>query len=417
MADVDDWIIAEVQEQKKFVFGFACLLSAVALKWLGIIKISDAPAVSKVAFNLMMPPLLFAGIYKIELSAELVSIALASMCFHVILIPFVLCLARRQPLRDGIRGQWILCAQGVNAGIAYPFFLTSDVLRQTVFPKFVAWDLGGNAACGMIVNLIVAMTMAPSTQAEDDASSPTGAPLVELEKEAGAQAQPDSESGLEAVIGSASYTLENTEAAASRDERAIVRAMAMDGCDSRRVSAILDSKGKTDNGTTSRFLPRMADVQERLTVASAVGRRIAKNLPFLGQCLGILCKVTGIKVPSLAIDFLETVSAPFGLLLFFVIGLNLEFSLIRPHIGRVLKILPTRYAIYAVLGGLFALLPPFSDKASMQTLVFACICPVSGITMSYVLDFGYNASMQAAILVVSNILSFMTLWALISLYS
>jgi len=170
---------------------------------------------------------------------------------------------------------------------------------------------------------------------------------------------------------------------------------------------------KEDAGATTR-----CSCASRLgSLGFALGKKLAKNLPFVAQILALTAKFSGFTVPTLALDFCESISAPFGLILFFIIGLNLDIEVIRPHVGRMFKVLATRTVVYAALGGLIASLPILTETASFQTMLLACVCPVSGVGMGYVLEYGYNSSVHAAVLVVSNMVSFSVIWGLMAMYS
>lgn len=457
MAGVGAWLVAQVQEQKMFVFSFLCLFAAIGLKMMGVIKMSDSAGVSKMAMSLMFPPLVFAGVYKADLQPDLWRVAVASTLFHTLLITITLVSARRQPLRDGIRGQWILCSQGTNMGVVYPFLLASG-LRDSIFPRFMMWDLAGNAPTNLIVNLIVAMTMAPGNQLPEKLQEPLS-PSAEAsvkkasdDLEAGegssGACQPCVRRASTGSLSSASTCLEESVQDPESPARRVLSSQDLvsgEGSSSgyskedeshegsysefgpssnRSADASQESAQKCEGGIAVATDGKEAGATTRCSCASrlgnlgfALGKKLAKNLPFVAQILALTAKFSGFTVPTLALDFCESISAPFGLILFFIIGLNLDIEVIRPHLGRMFKVLATRTVVYAALGGLIASLPILTEAASFQTMLLALVCPVSGVGMGYALEYGYNSSVHAAVLVVSNMVSFSVIWGLMAMYS
>eukprot|EP00929_Paragymnodinium_shiwhaense_P022767 TRINITY_DN14447_c0_g1_i1.p1 TRINITY_DN14447_c0_g1~~TRINITY_DN14447_c0_g1_i1.p1 ORF type:complete len:446 (-),score=66.06 TRINITY_DN14447_c0_g1_i1:302-1501(-) len=397
----------ELETQKRFAHGFMIMFLAVVLKHLGIVKTADAPSISKVTFNLIFPALLFSGVAAIDLSPELVWVAATSTLFHatIVLVVYVLC--KRCTTEDGMRGQWMFTLQGYNGGLAYPFLLASEGLRHTVFPRFVAWDLAGNSMICFGINLVIAMSFAPAKSIADDDSpsapaSPSGdAMLASVDKVSdGSSARPSQD--IE----------KNGDCSPSPTPQSV-------GMHQIEDALAMEGGGGTESRFTKRYGGKLSlsqDTQRRLDVAKTATKAIMKNLPLVAQLLGLSLKLMGVAVPRYALDFLEAVGQPFALLLFFLIGLKVEWALIKPHVYTAGRMLLSKYALYGIVGGLFSLSPTLKDTLSQQMLLFACCCPVGGITMSYALDYGYRSSLQAALLVTSNIVSFMILWALVSTY-
>ena len=46
-------------------------------------------------------------------------------------------------------------------------------------------------------------------------------------------------------------------------------------------------------------------------------------------------------------------------------------------------------------------------------ILFALCCPISGVTMGYTVEFGYDRSLQAALSAASNLISLLALWAVL----
>jgi hypothetical protein len=143
--------------------------------------------------------------------------------------------------------------------------------------------------------------------------------------------------------------------------------------------------------------------------------RVLTNIPLLFQTAGLVWNVAGLKLPGAADELFEAIGQPFGVLFFIVIGMNLSWATIRNRARKVLVMIPTRILIHGLLMLIVWLLPVLQEGYVRKAAFIALCCPIGGITMAYTMDYGFDGGLQAAMMSVSNIISFALLLAAINL--
>jgi len=86
-----------------------------------------------------------------------------------------------------------------------------------------------------------------------------------------------------------------------------------------------------------------------------------------------------------------------------------------PQLGPILSVVLGRLTVGVVLGGVLLVPGAMPSSSMLKGALIALFCPVSGVSMKYVLDFGYDSSLQAATMSTSNVLSLLILAGLIQL--
>lgn len=153
--------------------------------------------------------------------------------------------------------------------------------------------------------------------------------------------------------------------------------------------------------------------KNRTLVLTVLGK-VSTNAPFVCQVAGLLINVSGLKLANSIDSVLESIAQPFSVLLFMIIGLNLRWTTIGKNFKNVVYTVPVRVAIHAILLFLVWASGVLPDKQYQQAAVIALCCPVGGLTMAYTLDFGFNAGLQAALMSVTNVVSFVLLIIVVS---
>ncbi|CAE8657547.1 unnamed protein product, partial [Polarella glacialis] len=422
---------------KGFVLGFTCIIAGNGLRRMKFLRIEDSLPISKLTFNLFLPALLFAKTSKASLSLSLWPVAVASFVTHGVLVAVVLVATRYLVESKSFRGHSCLCLLGANVAFTYPLVLSSPVLAETLFPKMIVWDTFGNAFVVFVVDYVIAMNYAPNKEATAD----------EVQGIVPLQGVPVEESfGLELAddvsIGTVIWSDGNGNVGESR-KRANSRYADVLGNESEDEqldatapdpSQFVDEDDPEKPGpstlgrrSTQMQLSPTGVLAEALAhsggheLRSSNGRqellggirKVATNLPFLGQMLGLIANLSGLRMPGPLDDLIESLSQPYSALLFILLGLNLRWAIIRPKWAVIAKLLLARSLLMGSAALLLQLLPILPDEHSRHAVLLALVCPVARVTMSYVLDFGYNSSLHAAFMATSNVFAFSLLFALI----
>jgi len=144
-------------------------------------------------------------------------------------------------------------------------------------------------------------------------------------------------------------------------------------------------------------------------------KRTMTNAPLLAEVFALAVNLSGVQVPTSVDSVLEALGEPCSILLFVLVGMNLVWSSIKPQLGQVFKILAGRFLIVGPLTVALMYSGLLPTTVMRQACLFVMVCPVNGLGMSYTLDFGYNRSLQAALMATSNSVSFVALCLLIRL--
>jgi len=388
------WLDAELEAQGNFLLGLAAIAGAVLLRRKGMLRPEDAVPLSKVTFNLLFPCMLFAKIWKSELSlTSLWRVGAVSTVVNVVQAALVHLSARWVPQEGGLRGQWVFCMSGSNIGFTYPLLLAARGLPSGVFSAVVIWDLAGNAPVILVLNYVTAALMAPKGKMQA-VSEPTG----------------DAEAGVPSGAASADAPGLAKEAPCGGVGGPVCTSTSESGTPASPQQVELDFGVVPSVSLGSR--PRPC---ERLG-AGVMLWRIATNMPLLAEVLAVVVNVSGIRVPKSIDSLAEGLGQPFGVLLFLLIGVNLVWATVKPQLGRVFVVVVARLCVGGAIAAIVCGLGVLPEGPARQAALFALFCPISGLAMSYALDFGYDGSLQAALMVTSNMVSFVILWALIAFF-
>lgn len=380
-SETEAWILTQLEAQKKFVHSVAFITLGILIRIAGKLSPDDSGAVSTITFHIFFPALVSVNIHKAELRVELWRVAVASFCTSAILVLVVLVAARCVRKQDGFRGQWIFCMLGNNIGYTYPLVLSVKGMADTVFPALIVWDVAGNAWVVLLINFLVAITYSPAPPqvAEESitvmAQESRSQELTSAQRRGSAASSDASfHSTLPSLVGSAAMPAPEIEEA-----------------------SMAEAASKAPS-TALRLL-----------------RGLRSNVGLISTLVAITMNFSGVRLPAYADEIVETLGQPFNVLFFFLVGLHLRWRVVRPHLRSVALIVACRLLTSVLLGALLWVLPILPDRFSRQAMLFAMCCPVSGMSMSYAMDFGYNRSMQAALTATTNVISLALLWCALNL--
>lgn len=402
--DAGAWLETQLQAQKAFVHGIVFMLIAICMRKGKIMGPDDSVPLSKITFQLILPALLLASISNAAISIELWRVALVSFCAHTVQVAVVVAFSRFTPKENGLRGQWMINMMGCNIGFTYPILLSVPSLAKTVFPVAVVWDLSGNVIVNLVVNYLAALHF-----------SPLGEDIQPL-------CQPTCKDSQAIAEGHSNEILPSTVGAVSGNDLHLDEAADVEGFPGSQINQTQDAGDRI-----SQHQPREACLIEAGMTSSAKGptkkditlrgflSKLFTNIPFVAIIIALLINRCGTELPTPVDDFLHTLAQPFSVLFFFLIGLNMVWLTIRPRLGLVAQMLLFRITLNGFLAGVIWILPVLPDPAMRHGALFGLCCPVSGLVMSYAIDFGYNRGLQAAMQTCSNGASLVVLWVLLSM--
>lgn len=314
------------------------------------------------ALRRCFPALLFASIVETKIDGALWLVPCASFPFHALYAALVLAAAPRCFAEDDENFMGILLScLGQNYGLVYPLILGTSLRDTNAFAAIVLFDLAGNAILILIFNDFLAARRAPRRE-NDEAENPM---------------KPSDES----------------EAPVEDPDRGDAHAMSMLALPPRRLRA----------------LPK--------TLRNTLGR-LASSPPLVGELLGIACQLLPVRVPGPVVGFAQWVGQPYSLILFVIIALTIDVPT-RAASGVIAKVLGFRLALAAVAAAGFSVW--FPDLGGARGgIVIGLFAPLSSMNVRYLIENGYPAASKAIyanVFTVSNVVSFIALWALIARYT
>lgn len=338
---------------------------------------------------------------------------MASVAVHAGIVVVVLLVMRWIPNRSGIRGQWGFSAMVGNIGFTYPLVLASGSLAPTIFPKLVIWDLSGNAPIIFLANYIIALLYSPSRDgfvSQVSAASPVEEPKGETPSDIIGALETHEAPQVEELevefVGPQKNEEEGEEYDMDQQSRGLPH-----GPTGALAAAIAESAGDTLTSSAQGSClkkPPEARIQSRVIL-----KKTLTNLPLLAEVLGILPNIAGVRLPELLDWLLLMLGEPYTALFFLLLGLNLNWKLIKQRCALVAKFLVSRICISGAFAAIVWFLPILPDEESRKVALMGLSCPVGGMMMSYALDLHYDSGLQAAVIACSGIVSLLILFALL----
>lgn len=411
------WIQTQMHAQRKFLHGALCVLFAVGLRWTKVLKPADSAVLSKVTFQLMLPFLLFASIWKAPLSADLWRVGVSSFVTHSALILVVLCLAPFVFKEGSFRGQCIMSMLGNNLAFAYPLVLAVEEFRDTLFPALVVWDVCGNAITVLVVNYIIAYSYAPppekNAQEEKEIMMTRRPSSTEPVRRNTAEFRTESvRPGEPTVIGRSMSKGSSDEANTKgkpKPHQAWGPGEAVVSNQVEYVDSVLPGEPNLLEANSAATSSPSSGLNSIGKAARRLIWKLCTNPQILAISLALVVNCTGIHIPDVIDEFCGIMGQPFSVLFFVVLGLNLEWAVIRPRMPWVLSIIGARLVLGGALAAANWVLPLVQDENSKKGVLLGLMCPASGMTLGYSLNFNYDARLQAVLITNSNVISFMML--------
>jgi predicted permease len=140
-----------------------------------------------------------------------------------------------------------------------------------------------------------------------------------------------------------------------------------------------------------------------------ISRKMMTSTNLIIVILSLVLCILRLRYPQIILDvsaFLSRANMPVCLL---ALGILLNVNIDRKDVGNMVKVLVFRYGMGILAGLAVYFLAPFPE-AFRQIMLICFMLPPPMITLAFSIQYGYNYKFMAALLNVSNILSFLLLW-------
>ena len=125
-------------------------------------------------------------------------------------------------------------------------------------------------------------------------------------------------------------------------------------------------------------------------------KALLTSVPFLCYIIMIVLNLTGVKLPSVVLDFAEIIKASNTFLAMLMIGVGFKISANWKQLGHILKIVLVRYIVAAALGAVFYFLLPF-DLEIRKTLVLLAFAPIGAAVPAFTNELKGDVGLSSAV--------------------
>lgn len=156
--------------------------------------------------------------------------------------------------------------------------------------------------------------------------------------------------------------------------------------------------------------------KERNVDIKYIAKKLAHSIPLIVYMLTLMVNLAGLKFPKIIIDVSSILSRANMPLSFLLLGIVMDFSLDKSQWKIVFKVLSIRYGIGIITGVLLYLILPFGELFG-YTMLLGFILPIGTAVIPYSVKFKYNQSLVGTMVNLTNIISFVLIWATVSMKS
>jgi len=145
-----------------------------------------------------------------------------------------------------------------------------------------------------------------------------------------------------------------------------------------------------------------------------ITKKLTHSVPLIVYMLTLAVNLAGLKFPAVIIDVASILSRANMPLSFLLLGVVMDFSLDKSQWKMVIKVLSIRYGIGLITGILLYLLLPYGELFG-YTMLLGFVLPIGMAVIPYSIMFKYNQSLVGTMVNLTNIISFILIWATVSL--
>ena len=129
-----------------------------------------------------------------------------------------------------------------------------------------------------------------------------------------------------------------------------------------------------------------------------------RSVPFLTHLTMVVLNLNGWNMPGPVVELAGIIGNANAFLAMLMIGVGFKLSGDRSQLGRILRILSTRFGLAAVLATLFWFLLPF-DPVIRKTLVILAFSPIGSVSPVFTAKLQSDVGLSSAITSISIVIS------------
>lgn len=142
-------------------------------------------------------------------------------------------------------------------------------------------------------------------------------------------------------------------------------------------------------------------------------KALLTSVPFLSYIVMIVLNLTGVKLPSVVLDFAEIIKASNTFMAMLMIGVGFKIAASWKQLGHILKLVIARYVVAAILGAAFYFLLPF-DLEIRKTLVLLAFSPIGAAVPAFTGELKSDVGLSSAVNSICIVCSIVIMTALMS---
>lgn len=125
-------------------------------------------------------------------------------------------------------------------------------------------------------------------------------------------------------------------------------------------------------------------------------KALLTSVPFMTYAIMITLNLTGVKMPSVILDFADIIKGANTFMAMLMIGVGFKLSANWKQIGHILKIVLVRYLVACVVGAVFYFLLPFSYEIR-KTLVLLAFAPIGSAVPAFTNELKGDVGLSSAV--------------------
>lgn len=125
-------------------------------------------------------------------------------------------------------------------------------------------------------------------------------------------------------------------------------------------------------------------------------KALLTSVPFMTYAIMITLNLTGVKMPSVILDFADIIKGANTFMAMLMIGVGFKLSANWKQIGHILKIVLVRYLVACVVGAVFYFLLPFSYEIR-KTLVLLAFAPIGSAVPAFTGELKGDVGLSSAV--------------------
>ncbi len=125
-------------------------------------------------------------------------------------------------------------------------------------------------------------------------------------------------------------------------------------------------------------------------------KALLTSVPFMTYAIMITLNLTGVKMPSVILNFADIIKGANTFMAMLMIGVGFKLSANWKQLGHILKIVLVRYLVACAVGAVFYFLLPFSYEIR-KTLVLLAFAPIGSAVPAFTNELKGDVGLSSAV--------------------